>query len=93
MKRMAMEKGLYAQVFKLSQKDLEFIPSNKNLNEAKFKFQGQYARSHRWFGIDFDWVEVNFSTCEPSLYKKLFQSHEGTQDTNTFKLFQVPTGN
>ena len=27
------------------------------------------------------------------LYKKLFQSHDGTQDTNTFKFFQFPIGN
>ena len=35
-----MEQGLYAQVFNLRQKDLKFIPENKNKNEAKFKFQG-----------------------------------------------------
>ena len=90
---MAMEQGLYAQVIKISLKDLTFIAENKNKNEAKFKFQGKFARSQRWFDLDFDWIEVNFRTCEPGLYKKLFQSHDDTQDTYTFKLFQVPIGN
>ena len=72
---------------------MKFIAENKNKNEAKFKFQGQSARSQRWFDLDFDWIEVNFSTREPDLYKKLFQSHDDTQDTNIFKFFQVPIGN
>ena len=62
-----MEQGLYAQVVKLRQKYLGFTAENKNKNEAKFKFQGQYAKSQRWFDIDFDWIEVNFSTREPDL--------------------------
>ena len=78
---------------KLRRKDLNYIAENRNKNESKFKFQGQSAISQRWFDIDFDWIEVNFSTREPDFYKKLFQSHENTQDTNTFKIFQVPIGN
>ena len=70
---MAMEKGLYAQVVKLSRKDLKFIAANKNKNEAKFKFQGLSAISQRWFDLDFDWIEVNFRTREPDFYKRLFQ--------------------
>ena len=77
----------------LRRKDLIFNDGNRNKNEAKFKFQGQSARSQRWFYHEFDWIEVNFSTREPDLYKKMFQSHDNTQDTNTFKLFQVPIGN
>ena len=88
-----MEQGLYAQFVKIRRKDLKFIAENKNKNEAKFKFQGQYSRSQSWFDLEFDWIEVNFSTSEPYLYKKLFQSHDDTQDTNTFKFFQVPIGN
>ena len=65
---------------KLRRKDLEFIAADKNKNEAKFKFQGLSARSQRWFDIEFDWIET-------------FQSHDDTQDTNTFKSFQVPIGN
>ena len=41
---MLPEQGLYAHVVKLRRKDLKFIPENKNKNEAKFKFQGQYGR-------------------------------------------------
>ena len=69
------------------------LQQNKNKNEATFKFQGQSARSQRWFDLEFDWIEVIFSTREPDLYKKLSQSHGNTQDENTFKIFQVPTVN
>ena len=78
---------------KLRQKDLKFIETNNNKNEAKFKFQGLSARSKRWFDLDFDWIELYFSTCETYFYKIFFQSHDDTQDTNTFKSFQVPLGN
>ena len=92
-KRMAMEQSLYAQVVKLCRKDLKFVAAYKNKNEAKFKFQGQSARSKWWFHIDLDWIEVNFSTREPNFYKKLFQIHDDTQDINTFIFFQVPIVN
>ena len=51
---MAMEQGLYSQVIMLHWKYLEFVATDKNKNEAKFKFQGQSARSQRLFGLDFD---------------------------------------
>ena len=88
-----MEQGLYVQVVKLRQKYLKFMAANKNKNEAKFKFQGQSARSLRWFDLEFDCIEVNFSTREPDFYKKLFQRHDGTQDTSKFRFFQVPIVN
>ena len=75
---MAMEQGLYAKFVKISQKDLKLIAENKNKNEAKFKFQGQSARSQRWFDINYDWMEVNFSTRETDFYKKLLQRHDYT---------------
>ena len=90
---MAMKQILYAQVVKLRRKYSKFIAANKNKNEAKFKFQDQSARSQRCFDIDFDWIGVNFSTCEPDLYNKLFHCHDNTQYTNTFKFFQVPIVN
>ena len=71
-KRMAKEQGLYAQVVKLRRKDFEFIAENRNKNEAKFKFQGQSARSQRLFDLDFDWIEVNFSTRETDFYNETF---------------------
>ena len=73
--RMATEQGLYEQVIKLCRNDLKFAAANKNKNEAKLKLQGQSARSQHWFDLHFDWVEANFSTREPDLYRKLFQSH------------------
>ena len=90
---MATERGLYAQMIMLHQNDLKFVATDKIQNEAKFKFQGQSARSQRQFDLEFDRIEVNFSTCEPDFYKKLFQINDDTQATNTFKIFQVPIGN
>ena len=63
-----MEQSLYAQVVKLRHTDLEFVATDKNKNEAKFKFQGQYARSRLWFDIDLDWIEINFISREPDFY-------------------------
>ena len=37
-KRMAMEKSLYAQVIKLRHKDLKFDAEDKDKNSSKFKF-------------------------------------------------------
>ena len=85
---MAMEQILYAQVVKLRRKDLKWVATDKNKNEAKFKFQGQSERSQIWFDLDLDWIEINFITREPDFYKKLFQSHNNTQDNSTFKNFK-----
>ena len=35
---MAMEQGLYAQVINIPWKDLKFFATDKNKNEANFKF-------------------------------------------------------
>ena len=67
-----MEKILFAQFVKLWCKDLKFVATDKNKIEAKFKFQGQCARSKLWFDFDLNWVEINFSTCEPDFYKETF---------------------
>ena len=71
-KRMATEHILYAHVVNIRRKDLKSIAVNKNNNEAKFKFQGQPIRSQRWFDLEFDWIEVNFSTRETDFYKETF---------------------
>ena len=88
-----MEQSLYAQVVNLRSKDLKFVVTDKNKNWAKFKFQGQSARSQIWFDLDLDWIEINFSSREPDFYKKSFQIQDDTQDINTFKTFQVPIVN
>ena len=64
---------------------MKFVATDKIKKEAKFKFQGQSARSQSWFDLDFDCIEVNFITRELDLYKKLFQRHGDTQDNITFK--------
>ena len=91
--RMTMNYVLYAQVVKTIRKDLKFITENKNKIEAKIKFQGRSEKSQLWFDLDCYWIEVNFCTSELDFFKKLLQIHEDTQDTNTFKFFQVPIGN
>ena len=88
-----MEQSLYAQVIMFWRKDLKFDAADKNKNESKFKFQGQSERSQLWFDLNLDWIDMNFSTREPDFYKKLFQSHDNEQDTDTFRTFQVPIGN
>ena len=77
----------------ICRKDFKIAEANKNRNEAKSKFQVQSERSPRWFDLDFDWIEINFSTREPDFYRKIFQRHDDTKDTNTFKIFEVPIGN
>ena len=54
-----MEQGLYAQVVNLRRKELKFVATDKNKNEAKFKLQGQFSRSQLWFDLDLNWVEIN----------------------------------
>ena len=66
----------------LCQEDLKFVAAYRIKNEAKFKFQGQSARSQQWFDLDFDCIEVNFITREPDFYKKIL-CHDDTQDINT----------
>ena len=89
---MATEQGSYEHVVMLHRMDLKFIAESKNKNEDKFKFQGQFERSQRWFDLEFDLVVVFFSTREPDFYK-IFQCHDDTKDKNSFKFFQVPIGN
>ena len=90
---MAMEQGLYTQVIKLRRKDLKFDAADKDKKLSKFKFQGQSARSRYWFGIDLDWININFSTREPDFYKKLFHSYDNEQETESYRIFEVPIGN
>ena len=45
----------------IRRKGLKFIAENKDRNEAKFKFQGQSARSHCWFDLELYYIEVNLA--------------------------------
>ena len=68
---------------------LKFVATDKNKNEAKFKFQGQSARSQQWFDLHSDWIVVNFSTREPDFYKNFFKAmmiHKILIHLNAFKL-------
>ena len=90
---MLIEQGLYAQVVMLRQNYLKTTEENKNKNEAKFKLQGRSAISKRWFDINFHYIEEHFITREPDFYRIIYQRNEKTQDTNTFKMFEVPIRN
>ena len=93
MESMSMEQGLYAQVVMHCRKYLKITEANQNRNEDKFRSQGQYERPQRWFDVDSDCIEEKFSKREPGLYRKIFQMHDKTKNTNTLKHFEVPIGN
>ena len=38
-------------------------------NTKRYDFQGQSARSRRWFDLDHEWLEENFMTREPGFYR------------------------
>ena len=63
----------------LCRKYFKITEANKIKNEDKFQFQGQSARSQRWFDLDFDWIEETFSTHEPDLSRKIYQSYDETK--------------
>ena len=69
-----MEQSLYAQVVRFCRKVLNVFATDKNKNEAKFKFQGKSERSQLWLDLDLNCVELNFSSREPDFYKKLFKA-------------------
>ena len=86
---MAMEQSLYAQVVKLRHKDLKFFATDKNKNEAKFKFQVQSARSQLWFDFDLNWIEINVWSREPDFYLKKIKAmtiHKTLIHSKNFKL-------
>ena len=90
---MTTEQGLYVQVVMLRQNYLKITGANKIKNEDKFKFWGQSSRSQRWFDIDFEWIVETFSIRKTGFYKKIYQRHDETKDTNKFKIFVVPIAN
>ena len=61
-------------------------------NTNKYKFQGQYARSIRWFDIEYDSLEEKFSTREPDFYN-FFKMNIKGQDMKTNQVFVVIIGN
>ena len=51
-------------------------------------FKVNLAISQRWFDLDFDWIEINVSTCEPDFYKIFFKAmkiHKIKTHLNYFK--------
>ena len=56
-------------------------------NTKKYNFQGKYARSIRWFDLDYEWLEENFRTREPDLYIYFYQKYIKGQQTR--KMFYL----
>ena len=75
LKRMAMEQGLYAQLVMIGQKDPDKKGKGK---DQEYNFQGQSARPIRWFDLDHEWLEENFSTREPDISKILSNKYQGS---------------
>ena len=61
--------------------------NKKTEKPKKYLFQGQSARSKRWFDIDIDWLEEEFIKREPQFYKKLFQSNIQGQAGSKYPIF------
>ena len=61
-----MEQGLYAQVIMIRRREIDDKKGKEKTK--KCNFQGQSARSRRWFNLDHEWSEENFRTCEPDFY-------------------------
>ena len=66
LKRMAMEQGLYEQVFMIRQRDLD--NKKEKENTKKYNFQNQYEISKRWFDLDYECSEESFITIETNFY-------------------------
>ena len=58
-------------------------------NTKKYNFQGQSARSRRWFDLDHEWLDENFSTRKPYFYSRLYQNKFRGDDKKTYQKFGV----
>ena len=58
-----MEQGLYTQVVMIIRRESYY---EKYI--YIYNFQGQSARTKRWFGLDHEWLEETFMTREPDFY-------------------------
>ena len=66
---------------------------NKKENTKKYNLQGESAISIRWFNLDPEWSEENFTTHEPDFYEIMYQTKFRGDDTKTYQIFGVPIGN
>ena len=57
-----------------------------------FKFEGQAARSKKWFVLDDDWLKTNFVRRDRYLYEDLY-SPDVFGKKEKRKIFSVPIGN
>ena len=70
-----MEQGLHAEVVMIHQKESE---NKKGKEKTKnYNFQGQSARSRRWFDIYHARLEENLMTREPDFYRNCIKLNLG----------------
>ena len=61
---------------------------NKKEKTKKYNLQGKSSRSIRWFDLDHEWLEENFRTIEPDLYKNFIKQILGVKrQTNIHYLY------
>ena len=63
---MAVEQGLYVQVVMILRRESD--DKKGKYKTRGFKFQGQSARTKRWFDFDHLWLKENVITREPDFY-------------------------
>ena len=73
--KMAMENGVYAQVFMICRR--ESYDKKEKEKTKKYNFQGQSERSGRLFNLDNDWLKESFMTREPYFYRKCIKLNLG----------------
>ena len=66
---------------------------NEKENTKKYNSQGQSAIPKRWFDLDHEWLEENFSTRGPEFYKIIYQMDVKCQEMKTYQFFVVYIGN
>ena len=88
---MALENGLYEQVFMILRRDLDDKKEKYKTN--KYNFQGQSARTKHCFDLDHECFKENFMTREPYFYKKLYQTKFRGDNTQKYQKIGVPIGN
>ena len=66
---MSLENWLYAQVVMIRRRQLD--DKKGKYKTEKYNFQGQSARTKRWFGLDHDYLNENLMTGETYFYKTL----------------------
>ena len=83
----------YSKVLMIRSKaEVKEGPNSPNSKES-YSFQGQSARYKHWLNLHLDWIEDNFITRQPELYKRLCQHNVEGQYVKTLPTFPVTIRN